>query len=303
MKLFYKDQPVENNKELLAELEFPGAEFIQILYEKISSIEKNLKIFCIEGNINDGSKKQLFVLIEPNENIKKYYMSADGVCSLSKYAIERFESEYGLKNIEVKESSIQVLESRVAPSTYEKAYEVLKDFYLINTDKKVEDKLGNKYRLVIISNSDMTIGEHLHVDELMLFDGDKKIGYLKAKYTTDDIMKLHGVEKDNFFLNQATVDYSKLTDEYKNKGLGYIMYFHMSQHLSKKGIEFRQSTLCSDEAQLLWSGINRHWQENVQTRQMKSGSKNVNVLFLSIGEESMLAFENNKPVINKKSLK
>lgn len=302
MKLFYKDQFIEDNQDLLAELELPGAEFVQILYSKISPIKKDVKIAYMEGEAVDGSKKQLFILLQHKE-IRATYISADGCCSLSKYSINSIEKKYQLKDIEIKESNMEEVESRINPSTYKKAYEILKDFYVVESNKSVEDKKGNKYRLAIINNADLTIGEHLKVDELMLFDGDKKIGYLKAKYTTPELMKLHGVEKESYFLNQATIDFSNLEDDYKDRGLGYVMYFHMSQYLSSKGIQFRQSTLCSDSAQKLWDGISKHWSENVQVKKMKSGHQQVNVSFLSIGADSILAFENNKPVIHKNKLK
>lgn len=302
MKLFYKDQLIEDNQSLLTELESPGAEFAQILHSKISPIKKEVKIAYMEGELADGTKKQLFVLLQPAK-VGNTYISADGVCSLSKYAINSLEKKYQLKNIEIKETNAEEVESRINPTTYKKAYEILKDFYVVDLDENVEDKLGNKYRLVIVNNADLTIGENLKVDELMLFDGDKKIGYLKAKYTTPELMRLHGVEKEDVFLNQATIDFSNLDDDYKNKGLGYVMYFHMSQYLSCKGIEFRQSTLCSDSAQGLWNGINKNWSKNIQVRQMNNGREKVNVSFLSIGEDCILSFKNNKPIIQKKKLK
>jgi hypothetical protein len=302
MKLFYKDQPIEDNQELLTELELPGAEFTQILYNRISPVKKDVKVAYIEGNNADGKKIQLFILLEPGET-RDTFISADGVSKLSSYALEQIEKKYHLTNIKVKESNIKEIENRINQSTYKKAHAILEDFYLIDLDKNVKDKLGNKYRLVIVNNADLTIGEHLKVDELMLFDGDKQIGYLKAKYTTPKLMELHGVEKENFFLNQATIDFSNLDDEYKHKGLGYVMYFHMSQYLTSKGVEFRQSTLCSDEAQRLWNGVNKHWSKNVQIKQMKNGANLVNVSFLSIGKDCILSFKENKPIIEKKKLK
>lgn len=295
MKLFYKREPLQDNKDLVAQLELPGAEFAHILYGKIAPIEKDVKVAYMEGTADDGSKKKLFILADS----KNRYISADGTFSLSKYSLEYIEKQHNLKNVELKESNFSELEIHINPTVYKKAYEILKDLYITSIDKTVEDKLGNNYRLVIVNNADMTIGEHLNVDELMLFDGEKKIGYLKAKYTTSKLMKLHGVEGKDFFLNKATIDFSNLDGEYKNRGLGYVMYFHMSQHLSQKGISFRQSTLCSDEAQVLWNGINNHWAENVKIKQIKSGKENIPVSFLSIGEDCILSFENNKPVIKK----
>jgi ribonuclease HI len=301
MKLFYKEQPVEDNKDLLTELELPGAEFAQILYSKISPIKKNVKIAYMEGEAVDGSKKQLFILLKLG-GAREGFISADGCFSLSKYALEHIEKKYQLKDIKIKESNIEEAESKINPSIYKKAYEILKDFYVVDLDKNVEDKLGNNYRLVIVNNADLTIGEHLKVDELILFDGDKKIGYLKAKYTTPELMRLHGVAKENHFLNKSTIDFSNLEDDYKNKGLGYVMYFHMSQYLSSKGIKFRQSTLCSDSAQKLWEGINKHWSENVQIKKIENGQQKVNVSFLTIGKDCILSFKDNKPVIHKKKL-
>jgi hypothetical protein len=302
MKLFYKNQAIEDNPTLLNELEFPGAEFAQILYNKISPIKKDVKLAYMEGKTIDGKKKQLFILLQPNHS-RNTFISADGMYSLSKYALEHIEKKYKLTNIEIKESSIKDIENSINPSVYKKAHEILEDFYVVKLDKTVEDKLGKKYRLVMVSNSDLTIGEHLKVDELMLFDGDTQIGYLKAKYTTNKLMELHSVKEDKFFLNQATIDFSNLDDEYKHRGLGYVMYFHMSQYLTSKGIKFRQSTLCSEEAQRLWEGVSKHWSENVEVKQMKSGTNFVPISFLSIGKDCFLSFKENKPIIQKYKLK
>lgn len=299
MKLFYDKEPIKENKNLFDQLQVPGVEFAHILYNKISPIEKNVDIAYFEGEMEDGSKKKLFVLNQPTM-IGECYIGANGVFSMSSFLIRHLEEIHDVKNIVIKKSSMQECEDKINPVIYAKADQTLKDFYVVDVNKTVEDKLNNKYRLVIVGNADMTIGEHLCVDELMLYDGDTKIGYLKAKYTTPELMTLHGVETEKFFLNQATIDYSSLKDEYKNKGLGYVMYFHMSQYLQKKGVEFRQSTLCSKKAQLLWNGINKHWSEHIEIRKIKSGSQEVNVSFLSIGQDCVFSFQNNKPTINNK---
>ncbi len=300
MHFFYEKKDIWQQKELMEELIFPGAEFAHILYEKMGQTSPNIKLASFNG-IKNGEPIQIFCLANQDEDGEfNSFITAKGHRGISKFIFQDFEQKYGISNI-----SLNILQEpnslipHLKPETYQKAKEILTDFYQVGLDTITYDRENNSYRLVIVSNADMTIGEHLVVDELTLFQGNKKVGYLKAKYTTPELMEMHEIPKDkkDLFKNEATVDYSRLLPEFMNKGLGYIMYFHMAQHLNEKGVEFRQSTVCSDQAQRLWKGIETHWENNTRQEKKKTFNKSVKVSFLSIGKDAVLAFENNQPKI------
>ena len=196
----------------------------------------------------------------------------------------------GATNIKLEHNvSVETLNNYFNNDRLKKAKQIFDNFFIKEKELIVKDKHEQDYKLIIVSNSDISIGAHLYIDEVMLFKNDQKIGFLKAKYTTKELVSLYPeYESDNFFVNKATIDYSLLEDEYKNKGLGYIMYFHMAQHLTKKNIEFRQSTLCSEEAQLLWKGFAKHFPEFITTKKIEKTFVN----FLKIGEDVQPVFNN-----------
>lgn len=223
--------------------------------------------------------------------------------------------------------------------------QLLDNFFNLVEEGILYDKNKQPYYYQLVQNSDMNIGENLIIDELLLYkikedisdlfigkkvtpsklkmlnkDNIESVGYLKAKYTTSDIVELLDKKlNDNFpvvktpvsiknknkpkeispFLNLATIDYSHIDEPFKNKGLGYAMYFHMAKYLNLKNIEFRQSSLNSEYATRLWQGIQKHWKDNITLKPFM----NTNLCFLSIGSESILQFKNSKPIIKTKKLK
>ncbi|NCQ51613.1 hypothetical protein GW796_06910 [archaeon] len=302
MKFFYKDKLLDDQKDIINELLVTGCEFSNILYEKIKPVLKNIRIGCFEGKVGNITK-QRYILLIPTANNDYTYFSIQGERNLSKYSYQTLQNEMKVDNLSLRlvDDYNEVI-NKINKVTHIKATNILNSFYHIETNTTSVDKHNNKYNIQIISNTDSTIGEDLYVDELLLFDGNKKIGYLKAKYTTDEYSKLYNVDitsSAKIFINKATVDYSKLSDEYKNRGLGYVMYFHMAQHLNNKGIQFRQSTICSHAAQLLWDGINTNLIDYVTNSKIKVSNGFKNISFLSIGHDCILEFKNNKPIVSK----
>ncbi len=302
MKFFYNSIPVDEQKELVEELLLNGSEFAHVLYSKMSPINPNLKISSLNGIQND-SPINLFLLVNSDGICNNSFFSINGERVIFKNIISELSNKYGISNLQQQPIyNPNTINKNFTLNKYKKAEKILEGFYQVDLDRTVKDKLGSEYRLVIVSNSDMTIGEHLHVDELMLFQGETKIGYLKAKYTTPEIMEKHGVPKNtkDDFKNEATVDFSRVNPDYMNKGLGYIMYFYMAQHLNSKGISFRQSTICSNEAKRLWQGIEHNWSEQVLNKDKKVFNKKVKISFLSIGQDCLLYFKDRKPhIVNK----
>lgn len=244
------------------------------------------------------------VALEKETHQKKYikpvflndrgYFSDGGIYlkNFSGYGKRNIISEFKLKNIEDVFIETCSLKEQPDKSAKEIIELFLSDFFNIMLQKEVQDKYGKTYDLKIVHNSDASIGDNLIVDEIFLYKNKERIGYLKAKYTTQEIcQKINEELKNDVFLDEATVDYSFLDDNYKNKGLGYVMYFHMSQYLNSKGIKFRASSLQSNEARQLWAGIQKHWKNHIY--------KNKNSIFLDILPEMNLEFINQQPIIEK----
>lgn len=302
MEIFYKKKLLSEQPEVLKKIESSGAELALLLYDKTY------------GVLEETQVAQLDVVVK-GENKRLYYFRSKGavytpigVYSRINAYVKRVtggEEPYSLESKHLDLQEIRKLRDYTNSDTQNLVNEIYKDFFVVKKEVVALDKYGDKYDIKIVSNADMSIGDDLIVDELFLYKEGKKIGYLKAKYTTPKLKKQHNLNQDKLFLNKATIDYSKLEDEHLNRGLGYVMYFHMAQYLTSQKIDFRMSTLVSDPAQRLWKGIERHWQESVINRKLRNPRKYepkkfVVYKFLNILEDNILIFENSKPKILKK---
>jgi len=284
--MFYKSEYDPATKALI---DTHPLEFACVLMDKFKDFPE-YKFGYIEG-IKDGQASRLNPVVFED----KYYMTSDGQ--------RKCDSPYTLPRDYPQYSSFSLVESQlpecVDKKTVKQLEKKLSDFFNVAVSKSVVDKEGNAYSIKIINNADTSIGSNLIVDELRLYHKDKQIGYLKAKYTQNSIIKKLPPESysNALFVDKATIDYSTLDDRFKNKGLGYVMYFHMAQHLNSKKIQFRSSTLQSGHAKRLWDGINRNWGNYIKNTKLAAQ----NCKFLEMTQDLSLYFEDNKPKI--KSMK
>lgn len=66
------------------------------------------------------------------------------------------------------------------------------------------------------------------------------------------------------FNDIATVDYSKMSEHYKGKGLGIQMYLKIANHYENKKITFRSSSLQSPSAKGLWEKIKKEYPSQIE---------------------------------------
>lgn len=66
------------------------------------------------------------------------------------------------------------------------------------------------------------------------------------------------------FNDIATVDYSKMSENYKGNGLGTQMYLKMADHYENKKITFRSSSLQSPSAKGLWEKIKKEYPSQIE---------------------------------------
>jgi hypothetical protein len=150
--------------------------------------------------------------------------------------------------------------------------------------------------------SDLIIQELLGKDYTIQTDKnltpERKMEYLKEKgidhtvLNHDIVFNLTKTQlQDNYkkiqrelkvFNDIATVDYSKMSDQYKGRGLGTQMYLKIAQHYDNKNIMFRSSSLQSPSAKGLWQRIKTEHHNLIQE--------------ISIGEQHYYSLSHKEPV-------
>ncbi len=273
MQLYYQNKDITD--AIKQTLKQDGEEVCRVLFEKMKDIAQVFPILIEENGI------QLFALKEKTLTFDQYY------------TIDKVRGCY-----DVKTSLVDIDKQSLNPEKLKIAQEIFNDFFIIKIQKDIYDKFGEHYQLVIIENSDLSIGDSLVVDEVRILKNGKNIGYLKAKYNTNKSMSDYGLsgnfKTDPFFM-KATTDYSYLLEDFQNKGLGYQMYFHMAQHLNQKNIQFRESVSLSPKAKRIWHQMKENWSDSIQIKKVKFGSRIEHLHFLNIAKDTELYFENKQP--------
>lgn len=109
---------------------------------------------------------------------------------------------------------------------------------------------------------------------------DEKMAYLKEKdvvFTENNYDIIFNIKKnelkDQFkkiqrdfkmFNDVSTIDYSKISDEFKGKGLGTQIYLKMAEHYDSKNIIFRSSALQSPSAKGLWEKMKKEYPSQIE---------------------------------------
>lgn len=291
--MFYKDNFNKEGKDLIKN---NPLEFAIVLANKFKIFPEYVTGY-LKATDKDGKENLIKPVIYNIEN--ESYLTENGERMLNKYSLQLISKTYpDLTDFCFIQKDISTLTGN--PSVMTKMQNLLDDFFNIKVDKDVIDKNGHKYNIKIVKNADDNIGNSLIVDTLYLYDNDKKVGYLKAKYTKEQFIKSIYGDKDcndskldKNFIDTATTDFSRIRDEYQNKGLGYVMYFHMAQYLENEGIKFRSSTLQTPLAARLWDGINKNWGDYTK---IKNFNNNM-CCFIKMTKDLELYFENKIPKI------
>jgi len=205
------------------------------------------------------------VLSAPERN-KKRYISEEGVFSEDnrfgplKYAEKGFDDPKSFSLIKSNPIPREDLNIKVI----EEIKKELSDSFVIGKKFEITDKDGEKYRAEYHRNNDPSIIFPAIVDEINVYKDEKKVAYLLAKYYTEDGLKQaeydgKPISRDivERFLNKATIDYIRVEDDYKGKGIGTLLYLNMAQMLNENKIEFRSSTLISGSAKAVWEKIDK----------------------------------------------
>lgn len=226
-------------------------------------------------------------LINPDYKYKRDELTDVVFTSLN---IEQFQKEFGpLNNEKIKKASSLmshfcnlkeegVIYSKDGEDFQYKIIEnsdlTLTSYLLLDELRLYKDNVQVGY-LKTKYTSDLIIQELLGKDYTIQTDKslapEHKMEYLKDKgieYTElnhDIVFNLTKTQlEDNYkkiqrelkvFNDIATVDYSKMSDQYKGRGLGTQMYLKIAQHYDNKNIVFRSSSLQLPSAKGLWQRI------------------------------------------------
>lgn len=117
--------------------------------------------------------------------------------------------------------------------------ELLGKDYTIQTDKN----LTSEHKMEYLKENGI---EHTELNHDIVFN-------LTKTQLQDNYKKIQRELK--VFNDIATVDYSKISNQYKGRGLGTQMYLKIAQHYDNKNIMFRSSSLQSPSAKGLWQRI------------------------------------------------
>lgn len=296
--MFYKREYI-HKKELDEFKDKYSYEFAYALYQKTKDISDSYNLGFIISEKN-GIKTIEYPVITCDDS----YWYSDGFENIStlekRYVLEKYECD-SLSISKVTEKDFLKLSKPLDTVKVEKAKKLLIDFHNIqHIEENIKDKNGDIYTIKIIENADPKVENQFIVDKLLLLKNNRQIGFVNAIYCTPYHLSqivydehIHGpLERFNI----ATINMSRLDESFTNKGLGYVMYYNIAKHLNKKGIEFRSSTLQSDNAIRLWDGISKHFKDYVKHDLL---NKQDVVSFLKVGVDTILNFVDNKPNIVK----
>lgn len=186
-------------------------EFCLALYNKLKESKKKLEIHYIIGNHDiTGIQK-----IKPIIVNGKSYTDIHGTFILNNYTQKDIENKYSdysdIKIVKLTDLEIEQLYETANKSYLIDAENILSDFYINSFEKTIQDKNNNEYLIRIIKNCDSTLLGELIQDKMVLYKEDKEIGYVKVKYSTNEI-------------------YENL---YPTKSLEYINAFNINSFINK----------------------------------------------------------------------
>lgn len=277
-----------------------------------SKFQKGLKNFEFQEN----SKNLVFALkrdfsylfcdkvevIKATKNGKeKYFLSS----SFKRKDVHVFIDKEGsyrpsiVKDAETCES-IEVTNEDLYSESVNKAVEKLKDIGFAEPifNKKIYDKNGEEYSVEHYKGADFTLSNSALVGDVTFLKKDREtIGYVLTKYFDIEAVKknynINEISLDLFkkeyklFNKTAVVDYSRISEDYQNLGLGKELYYTIIDSFLERKMGFRSSTIQSKEAKRLWESIKREYSNNV-----KEGK---------IGDNNFFTIKNNSiPKQNKK---
>lgn len=199
--MFYKKGFL--NKKIIDLYENEGSlEFAIAMKENFKNKNKNVEIQAILSKDNNDVIKYIPVF----DN--KYTITISGYHSTSRFYLnnlERKNKDYSNLYIEPINIDLKIKNKKF----YNNAKELIKDFYKLENSVIVNDKEGKQYRIDVYSDTDPILNEFLTQDSLFIYDleTNKKIGHIKAKYSTTEMNSFYHPTLIHEFLSEYNLTY------------------------------------------------------------------------------------------------
>ena len=280
--MFYKDDVLDKDtiKDFFTK---HSTEFAIAIYEKVSKVpsedwnlclirdaQSNKEIPSVVTVTNtDRNGRQEMITPKGTVQFEPDYLSHEAH-KLEGGTFQTIKETQGSNRFSLERISLNVVIKNyiVDNIALNKAREILNNYYNIASTSVIKDNNGEEFRLDIVENADTTIGGNLVVDKAFVSDkNNKRVGYMLVKYTTPEILKELPPQRDvgnnDYFLNIAGIDFSRIKPEFQRRGLATEMYSKMAEHLNKKGLQFRGSGLQSATAKALWKKLEDTYPDKV----------------------------------------
>jgi hypothetical protein len=176
------------------------AEFAWAYYQKVKEVE-NAEM-CVVTFTRDGQEHKKAIIKQQkvsdlNDNTMSdrfIDISGDKTSLTSSYVLN---PNYDYKNDQITNIHIKTLNEvefegvfgKLNQEKLNEANQLMSGFCNLKEEGVIYSKEGEEFTYKIIENSDMTLGSLLLLDELRVYKNDIQIGYLKTKYTSDEIIQ------------------------------------------------------------------------------------------------------------------
>lgn len=236
--MFYKEKLVTKEQRKLFE-DNHSFEFALAIQEKLQSVGKNIDIYELKG---ESFSRYLAVQNTLSEK-KDIFMLGD-YATTGRFFLESMSQDLKIDNLTFqKVSEEHVKNKKINQKVLGQAKEFVSSFYKEKKEFEIKDKFGESYKVKITENVDHTLyNSFREMDILEVFKENKRVGYIKALYSSQEMFdqyyptKLHLIldemNKDYYLTNEMTkeemlnvleskdmirnVDYSNVDEEFNN---------------------------------------------------------------------------------------
>lgn len=204
--MFYKKGFL--NKEEINLYENEGSlEFAIAMKEHLKNKKIEIKAISAKENNNNSNERKLIKYIPVFED--RFCITVTGYYSINNsFYLKSLEKRYpNHSDLLIEDVNINLKIKNQA--FYNRAEELIKDYYKLENSVIVNDKEGKQYRIDVYSHTDTVLDEFLTQDSLFIYDleTNEKIGHIKAKYSNTEMYNFYYPTVIHEFLNDVNKDY------------------------------------------------------------------------------------------------
>lgn len=136
------------------------------------------------------------------------------------------------------------------------------------------DEECSKIPYSILNKKNFTLEEkkfYLNRQKIEFQENNVDVLFKLLQADTREALKKYNKDPQNkLFNNIATVDYSRIYENFQGLGIGKEMYLIMGEHLKLKNIIFRSSSLRSESAKGLWNKLKREHPDMIKEQKINN---------------------------------